>query len=230
MFVTHGPLIANAALKNLLMRFYGLRLDAKAVNDKVRDILYKFCLNSSYGKFALNPRKFKQWMMTIGEVPEPRATADNPKGWSLEVQSGDIFIWSRPNPRRGGFYNVATAASITGAARANLWLNINRAVRPIYCDTDSIICQGFKGELDETALGGWKLEATGDLAAIAGKKLYAVFNANEPIKKAAKGVGITAQDIVDICGGQEIQFHNPVPTFHLDGSADFVSRRVRMTG
>ena len=225
--------------EEFVMRFYGLRLDAKAVNDKVRDILYKFCLNSSYGKFALNPRKFKQWMLTIGEVPEPRASADNPKGWSLEVQSGDIFIWSRPNPRRGGFYNVATAASITGAARANLWRNINSAIRPIYCDTDSIICQGFKGELDETALGGWKLEATGDMAAIAGKKLYAIFNASDAVKSAAKGVGIrkpdsnigiSPSDIIDICKGTEILYENPVPTFHLDHSADFVSRRIKMTG
>lgn len=216
--------------EEFVMRFYGLRLDAKAIDDKVRDILYKFCLNSSYGKFALNPRKFKQWMMTVGEVPEPLASADNPKGWSLEVQSGDIFIWSRPNPRRGGFYNVATAASITGAARANLWRNLNLAIRPIYCDTDSIICQGFKGATHEKELGGWKLEAEGDIAAIAGKKLYAVFNSNEPIKKAAKGVGISAADIVEICRGKEILFESPVPTFHLDGSADFIKRTVRMTG
>jgi DNA polymerase elongation subunit (family B) len=160
---------SKASFAEFVEQFYNLRLDAKAKGDKVRDILYKFCLNSGYGKFALNPRKFKQWAMTIGEVPEPQATAEEPNGWSLHTQSGDLFIWSRPNPRKGGFYNVATAASITGAARANLLRNIALAKRPVYCDTDSIICEGFNGELNETELGGWKLEASGDRIAIGGK-------------------------------------------------------------
>lgn len=211
-------------------QFYQLRLDAKAVGDKVRDILYKFCLNSGYGKFAINPRKFKQWTFTIDEIPNPLATPDNPNGWTMESQSGPLIIWSRPNPQRHGFQNVATAASITGAARANLHRNLALATRPIYCDTDSIICTDFAGELNETELGGWKLEATGNVAAIGGKKLYAVFNDGEPIKKASKGVNVTALDIVDICNGAEILYHNPVPNFKLDGSAQFVSRRVKMTG
>lgn len=213
-----------------VMRFYNLRLDAKAIGDKVLDILYKFCLNSAYGKFALNPRKFKQWIMTVDEVPSPIASPETPNGWSLEAQSGDIFIWSRPNPRHGGYYNVATAASITGAARANLWRNINRAERPIYCDTDSIICQSFSGDLDASKLGGWKLEASGDMAAIAGKKLYAVFNRGDPIKKASKGVNISPADIIQVAKGREILYENPVPNFGLDGSASFTSRRVNKTG
>lgn len=220
----------KTSFKEFVRTFYNLRLEAKEMNDKIRDILYKLILNSAYGKFALNPDKFKQFMLTLGEVPEPLATRDSPKGWSLEVQTGDVFIWSRPNPRKGGHYNVATAASITGAARANLWLNIQCAERPIYCDTDSIICQDFHGDLDEKRLGGWKLEAEGDMAAVAGKKLYAVFNEHEAIKKAAKGVGISAQDIVEICRGQTILFENPAPTFKLDGSVQFVKRNVRMTG
>lgn len=217
-------------------RFYNLRLEAKAKDDKVRDILYKFCLNSGYGKFALNPRKFKQWAMTVGEIPEPQATADNPNGWALHSQSGDLFIWSRPNPRKGGFYNVATAASITGAARANLLRNLALAKRPIYCDTDSIICEGFEGELNETELGGWKLEAIGDRVAIGGKKLYTVYNKidlterGEAIKKASKGVRLTPQEIIQVCSGKEIFYQNPVPTFALDGSVDFVERRIRATG
>lgn len=226
----------KATFEEFVNRFYGLRLEAKAQGDKVRDILYKFCLNSGYGKFALNPRKFKQWAMTIGEVPEPQATADDPSGWSLHSQSGDLFIWSRPNPRRGGFYNIATAASITGAARANLLRNLALATRPVYCDTDSIICEGFKGELNETELGGWKLEAIGDRIAIGGKKLYTIYNKRElsergeAIKKASKGVRLTPQEIIDVCNGKEIVYQNPVPSFNLDGSADFITRTIRKTG
>jgi DNA polymerase elongation subunit (family B) len=221
----------KTSFANFVNHFYGLRMQAKDAEDKVRDILYKLVLNSAYGKFALNPRKFKQWLMTThGDMPEPLATEEKPEGWTLHSQSGDIFIWSRPSPRKGGFYNVATAASITGAARANLLRNLALAKRPIYCDTDSIICESFRGELDNKALGGWKLEAEGDRAAIAGKKLYAVFNEKEVLKKASKGVNISALDIVDVCNGKEIVYQNPVPNFKLDGTADFVTRRVNMTG
>lgn len=226
----------KASFAEFVDQFYNLRLKAKSEGDKVRDILYKFCLNSGYGKFALNPRKFKQWAMTVGEVPEPQASAAEPRGWSLHSQCGDLFIWSRPNPRKGGFYNVATAASITGAARANLLRNIALAKRPVYCDTDSIICEGFTGETNETELGGWKLEAIGDRIAIGGKKLYTIYNKidlaerGEAIKKASKGVRLTPQEIIAVCNGQEVIYRNPVPHFSLDGSADFVERRIKATG
>lgn len=225
----------KATFDEFVTTYYGLRQQAKADRDKVRDILYKLCLNSPYGKFALNPRKFKQWALTVGEIPEPQATSENPEGWSLHTQSGDLFIWSRPSPRKGGFYNVATAASITGAARANLLRNLALAKRPIYCDTDSIICEGFKGELDDNKLGYWALEATGDRVAVAGKKLYTLYNQAElrdtgnAIKKASKGVRLTAEEIVSVCGGHTVVYENPVPKFNLDGSADFITRRIKAT-
>lgn len=211
-------------------RFYELRLLAKADHDKIRDILYKLILNSAYGKFALNPRKFRQWTFTIDSFPDPLISPDNPDGWSMHSQSGSLFIWSRPAPRRNGFYNVATAASITGAARANLHRNLMLSKRPIYCDTDSIICEDFSGDLDESRLGGWKLEATGDMAAIGGKKLYAVFNNNETVKRAAKGVGISPAEIIRVCQGETIRYDNPAPTFKFDGTVEFISRNVRKTG
>lgn len=220
----------KASFEEFVHRFYGLRLDAKAVDDKVLDILYKFFLNSGYGKFALNPRKFKQWLFTTSEVPKPQKDKDNPDGWTLSSQAGDVFIWSRPNPRKFGFYNVATAASITGAARANLHRNLSLSKRPLYCDTDSIICEGFKGELDEQTLGGWKLEATGDLVGIAGKKLYCVTNKGELIKKASKGVILTPQQILDACDGREVIYQNPVPNFVLGAAPEFTARRINRTG
>lgn len=228
----------KTTFKEFVERFYNYRLDAKAKGDKVRDILYKFCLNSGYGKFALNPRKFKQWLFTDGTKPEPMADYDNPDGWTLHSQQGDVFIWMRPNPRKLGFYNVATAASITGAARANLLRNIALADRPIYCDTDSIICEGFRGELNETELGGWALEAIGNRAAIAGKKLYTLYDTRTDqwnlsgmaIKKASKGVSLTPQEIIAVCNGEEILYKNPVPSFSLGQEPVFIERRIKMTG
>lgn len=216
------------------------RQEAKRDGDILRDLFTKRIRNASYGKFALNPRKFKKWLMTTGDIPEPLASQNDPEGWSLHSNSGTMYIWSRPNPRKGGFYNVATAASITGASRANLLRNLSYSERPIYCDTDSIICEEFNGDIDDKRLGGWKIEAEGDLAAIAGKKLYAVFNKGENIKKASKGCSLSPSEIMDVCRGHEIMYRNPVPAFTLAnnrthslgdiGSASFINRRIKMTG
>lgn len=233
----------KSSFAQFVEHFYDLRLLSKAAADIIREILYKFVLNSAYGKFALNPRKFKQWRFTMGEIPQPQRTADCPGGWSLSSQSGDVFIWSRPNPRKFGFYNVATAASITGAARSDLLRNIAKAKRPIYCDTDSIMCEGFDGDLGN-ALGQWKLEATGDMAAIAGKKMYALIDSTSPawllegeaLKKASKGVSLSPREIIRVCNGEEVIYQNPVPQFQLGKDyrqvdmSDFQSRRINKTG
>jgi hypothetical protein len=241
--------------KEFVEHTYNMRLDAKAKGDKVLDILHKLEMNSPYGKFALNPRKFKQYCMTIDEIPEPLQSADHPNGWRLESISGTIRIWSRPSPRKGGFHNVATAASITGAARANLLRSLAQSIRPIYCDTDSILCEAFNGPLDETALGGWKLEAQGTYAAIGGKKLYALYDMENgkigkytrdeygnitgfipdtPVKKASKGVRLETNQIVAVANGDVIEYANPVPTFSFDarrefGDQTFISRKIRAT-
>jgi hypothetical protein len=44
--------------------------------------------------------------------------------------------------------------------------------------------RGLFRHLDETELGAWKVEALGDLAAIAGKKLYAVFEGDKGSKES----------------------------------------------
>lgn len=223
----------KASFKDFVEKFYALRLQHKKdgpIPDLVLDILYKLILNSAYGKFALNPRKFKQWLFTDGTLPTPLFSESEPNGWQLASQEGGIHIWSRPNPRKTGFYNVATAASITGAARANLLRNLALAKRPIYCDTDSIICEGFTGELDDKNLGGWKLEAHGDIMGIAGKKMYALEYENELVKKASKGVSLSSQEIFAACCGQEIIYQNPVPNFVLGGQPEFTARTIRKTG
>lgn len=226
----------KARFDTFVDQFYGLRLEASAIGDEIRKGLYKDCLNSPYGKFALNPRKFKQWLFTTGEIPEPQRSEAEPNGWTIHSQSGDVFIWCRPNPRPNGFHNVATAASITGAARANLLRNLALSDRPVYCDTDSIICEGFRGDLDPSRLGGWKLEAEGDIVAIAGKKLYAVKNSGEVIKSASKGVRLTADEIIRVCNGEEIIHRSEVPNFQLGRDYrdicedDYTVRRVNKTG
>lgn len=219
--------------------FYSRRLDAKAKGDAMLIEFWKFILNSSYGKFALNPENFKTWAITKGEKP------DDKFHWELDADSsGGVFIWSRPNPGKFGSYkNVACAASITGASRAQLLRGIAGSNAPAYCDTDSLICSGAGNlDIDETRLGAWKLEGGGNRLSIAGKKLYALRDGETVVKVASKGNRLSydddeekaklerAQYIERIAGGEIIQFKNPIPHFKRDGKQHFIHRTMRQTG
>lgn len=238
---------------------FSRRSAAKVVGDEVRRMHYKYALNSPYGKFAQDPRKYEAWWFDPEEVPTPGYCDDcnkrirkglppeacegcdgetpltSPWGWYLHTMRNGRNIYASPQKvKPGSFFNVATAASITSAARATLLRGIQRATRPLYCDTDSIICEHLEpGDgvvLDPDELGAWDIEAAGDTVCIAGKKMYAVFNEGEEIKKASKGVRLTADQIRSVCEGAVVSYSNPVPKFSLDADPVFVTRNIRRTG
>ena len=74
-------------------------------------------------------------------------------------------------------------------------------------------------------------EKTADTAAIAGKKLYSIFNGSpdDDAKSASKGVRLTPNDIVNICLGETVEYANPVPAFRLGKETKFVTRKIKMT-
>lgn len=202
---------------------------------KKDDIFLKLILNNAYGKFAQNPRNYKEtYISAHGERPP-----DDEEGFDvLPVYECEQYdIWERPNPRLT-FNNVATAASITGAARSVLLEAICNADDPIYCDTDSIICKSLAADIDNERLGAWKLEATFDEVIIAGKKLYGMKIAGlddcnpKRIKVKSKGVsGLTWPDLVKLLDAElaEIVKRNPGPTFNRRGEQYYISRRIRAT-
>ncbi len=234
--------------------FYNLRLKADADKNEVDKLFFKLVLNSSYGKLAQDPRNYETWLFDPEKIPQPiycetcharyreglpedkcekcLSFTHDAHGWYLHTIRGEKQIYCRPQKLRAGagFFNVATAASITSASRALLLRGINNAVRPIYVDTDSIICEGLSEDLHPSRLGAWKLEETGDRVCIAGKKLYAVFQGEECVKKASKGVRLEGEEIARISKGDTIEYANPVPKFHLDGSATFITRAISRTG
>lgn len=230
--------------------FYKLRLEAKELCKsadayiarvaKINNIFFKLLLNSAYGKFAQDPTKYHDYAITRGPLPsdDERGLFDekaNPKGWQIESFYGSAIIWKSAAENNQGFKNVATAASITGAARAVLLRGLVAATRPVYCDTDSIICEELNLETNPTELGAWKLEAVGDRVAIAGKKLYAVFNEGESIKHASKGVKFNGEQIARISAGETLTHKSEVPTFKRDkkngfGTQIFTDRDVKRTG
>lgn len=218
--------------------FYATRKKAVETGDKIRSLLFKFVLNSGYGKFAQNPENYYDWKITQPICPDDML--QSPWEPAHIEQGGKYVIWKAPSKLKSR-YNVAIGASITGAARAVLLRGIAKSIDPIYCDTDSIICRDIPGiETHDSELGAWKVEGTGDRAAICGKKLYAIFDGETCIKKAHKGVSsvmvtggtlrkIEGYDIMAIAGGAIVQTHNPVPAFKLDGRSMFVDRTIRST-
>jgi len=215
----------TATFAEFVDKFYDLRKVASESGDEIMKLFYKFILNSAYGKFGQNPDNYRQYTITESKVDL------HGDGWEMDtLEHGDRYIvWSKPTTNTSRF-NVATGASITGASRAILLRAIATCKRPLYCDTDSLICESLPLKQDASELGAWKTECECDRAAIAGRKLYALFQGDECVKQANKGVAVTATDIWNICCGEIVESRRDAPSYKLDGSYNFISRRVRMTG
>jgi hypothetical protein len=209
-------------------KFYDLRMLAANSGDEIRKLFYKLVMNSAYGKFAQSSENYCEYRLT------DQGTDLRGEGWEVSTIHGKVgnaedgwIVWEKPSLDESMF-NVATGSSITGAARAQLMLAIAKSERPIYCDTDSLICEGLDVKVGK-GLGEWKLEAECDRLAIGGKKLYALFKDGECVKQANKGVNITAEEIVRVCEGEEIECIRDAPSFKLNSRHVFVDRTVRMT-
>lgn len=199
--------------------FYKMRLTAKQKGDIIRALAYKYLLNSGYGKFAQNPRDFKEYVLA--------PFGKNVPGYDWENDFGAISLWSKPNYQGFGYFDVATGASITGYVRAMLWRAIRASREPIYCDTDALICRASSVPRGD-ALGEWKLEGIVKRAAIAGKKLYGVEWSDGEIKIASKGARLSWSDMLRLCNGHDIIWENDAPTFSV-GGASFITRRITAT-
>lgn len=205
---------------------------------KKEDIFLKFLLNNSYGKFAQNPRRFKDHYLTDHGAPAPEGFEDQLLPAIRNAKMG-YDIWQRPAPIRG-FNNVATAASITGAARSILMRAINNATDPIYCDTDSLICRALDNvQIDKKELGAWDLEDEFDEVIIAGKKLYACKTTSktsgqpDKIKVRSKGVAegsLTWDMMLKLLEAEAfVDIPARAPTLTKAGTQKYMDRRIRAT-
>jgi len=201
---------------------------------KREDIFTKLLLNNAYGKFAQNPRRFKEHAITSPD-------AEAPHGYDIPIPSfvcEDYAIWSRPSPNRR-FNNVGTAASITGAARSVLMRAIANSVDAIYCDTDSLICKELNNtELDAVKLGAWDLEDEFSEVIVTGKKQYAcklmtpktVNGQLVEYKIRSKGVaGLEWADFQKMLDGEIVEVLSKAPTLSKNGKQIYMSRKVRAT-
>lgn len=202
-------------------KFSAEKIAAKKEGDKASEQFSKLILNSAYGKTGQNPENYFDWCIVRDGQDFPALP------WkSYEFHKGGS-IWRKPIERLS-YYDVAIAASVTGAARAVLLDALCKSSRPYYCDTDSITCGDLTGvELDDYKLGAWKLEGVGNGGAFAGKKLYAIYNGRECIKHASKGARIEPAEIMRIAKGETLHYWQDAPNFKLSGRANFIDRHIK---
>jgi hypothetical protein len=269
MISVHRP-IECRDFSRFVNHFY--KIKRESVKGSSDELFAKLFLNSSYGRFALNPREFKDAVM-LGAGEEPEENEANRKKikklvkkkhpgirgeslrekcaaywagfdgkWELANTFEDegIYIWEKSvEVRSNSFYNVATAASITGCVRAFMFESLRKVKRPVYCDTDCILCEDTGDLTLGPGLGEWKLECVSEPGGvwIAAKKLYALKKAGVTGKKAwkiaCKGVRLTPKEICRVAEGERITTTLDAPTFSLfttktakGDDRDFVTRRT----
>ena len=206
----------------------GLMESEDYLSNKRNDIFFKLLLNNAYGKFAQNPRRFKEFYIT-GPGEEPEEERETWGDFPSEL-CGDYAIWERPI-KHLRFNNVGTAASITGAARSVLLRARAAAIEPLYCDTDSLICRALPGiDIDGSRLGAWDCEAELSRVMIAGKKLYGYETKTGAQKIRCKGgAGLTWDMLEQVTGGNVITLPARAPTLTRRGEQNYIDRRIRAT-
>lgn len=168
------------------------KIAAQLAGDKSMRLFWKLICNAAYGKAGSNPNNYKDVRLFDDRDALFAANANIDKveqQWRDAGRFGQRVLAERPVTQKH-YLNVAMAASITSAARAHLMRAKHNATRPVYCDTDSMVCEHLDMPLHETEIGAWKLEAEADEICIAGRKLYVAFKNGVCVKGAAKGVGV----------------------------------------
>ena len=228
----------TCSFKQYVDHFYAMKSEAdfqlsiaKTDTEKsfwgARRTFAKLFLNSLYGKFAANPQNYEEFYLDeYGAFPK--------NGFAPGPLYKDMQLFSRDLPEdKWKFYNVVTAASITGWVRAYLWESIQRCQEVLYCDTDSIICRNGDALPMGKDLGNWDLEGQAHKVAIAGKKLYACFGdfgKGKTTKIACKGVRLSAAEIERVAKGETVIYRSEAESFSLKSGKRFIERKVNPTG
>ena len=239
--------------KDYIDHFYGLREEARKKGDVAGRTFGKYFMNSLYGKFGANCENYAEYVIASIDTQSDWLK----KGYQEYKEWGDRTLMVREPTEeelddiqgKWRYYNIATAASVTGFVRAYLYRALCKSEGAIYCDTDSIKARRFSELSCGVGLGEWKHEFTGDYFAIAGKKLYADhikgrewrYDPKEDDEKqknwkiASKGANLASladapKIIESIANGETIRYNPEVPTFSFwRDKPIFVPRDLRAT-
>lgn len=232
--------------------FFAEKAAAKERGDDTGELFAKLLLNSLYGKYGQNPAHYRETVLV------PLCDAIDEDDWEVvyETEAAGYAILERPLPAdkiRFAYKHVGVSASITGFVRAYLAKALAACRRPVYCDTDSILCGKFSGDVG-AKLGQWKHETNIDVGFIAGKKMYALhkagakwtrkkiadddvfvsgygWTARTGWKVAHKGIGkeMTIENLIEVARGGEVEIERLAPTFSFKAEPKFIRRKVRRT-
>lgn len=218
---------ASINFADYVNHFYKKKLAAEASGDTTGRLFAKLFMNSLYGKFASNPQQYRDYIIDDWGKMDYEMERD---GWTAGDVIGESQLYSRPLDEDDmHFYNLATGASITGWVRAFLWRSINAVERPLYCDTDSIVCAATGNLRLSDALGDWGVDGVADQIAIAGKKLYAARLDDGTTKTASKGARLDAEEIERVAAGDVVTYRSEAPTFSIARGHHFVIRNIQST-
>lgn len=218
----------KVSFRQYIEHFFQEKRNAEITNNVALTIFCKLLMNGLYGKFGANPDNYGNFMC----VPFPEMEDYAQAGYMFEGMIGDhALLRADLEEWQSHFINVATASSITGQVRAKMWRAICASTRPVYCDTDGLMCQDADLDMG-SQIGQWKDEGTASDVWIAGKKMYlcdGIFDKEDNPKMATKGVRLLPQQIRDAAMGLEVVAKNDAPTFRLAGAPVFQTRRIRAT-
>lgn len=189
----HDPIF-----KKFVDYFYKLRLEAKSRKNTKDDFFLKIMMNSLYGKFGQNGRKW--------ETLEANEDVVDMRVWSeIDFDTGEVqnfrqlgsVVQQLQTMDESMHSHPAIAAHVTAYARMYLWKLIGQAglENVYYCDTDSVFTNDdglnrLHGVLDSLRLGALKHEDTTTELEIRGLKDYrfgksnvikGVRNPNDPV-------------------------------------------------
>lgn len=207
------------------------KIAAQNAGDASMRLFWKLVANAAYGKFGQNPENYTDSKLfdTLDAMEKENAKLPEPERWIPKIDYGQRILCERP-PRMHNYLNVAIAASITSAARAHLLRAIAGATRPIYTDTDSLICSKAKVKIHKTELGAWKNEGSLDSIFIAGKKIYAGFLNGECVKLACKGAKLSGEQIKHVVEtGETIEYKRDAPSIRMFHPQRFITRKIKCT-
>jgi len=231
--------------KKYIEHFYEQREQARKKGDVAGRIFGKYFMNSLYGKFGANAERYREFLIATTDTLQKWTD----QGYRIYKPWGERFLMAREptqeilndtEQKRFRYYNVATAASVTGFVRAYLFRALSACSGLLYCDTDSIAARDTSKLQFGNHLGGWKDEGAYCSYAIAGKKLYAFTGLDGDYKVAAKGIGLRAETLEDrqtaaevitkIALGEEYHHSPEVPTYSVTRNAPvFIPRTVKTT-
>lgn len=223
----------SITFEDYINHFFNERAIAKSKGDKKTDLFCKLLMNSLYGKFGANPDEYEDFYITNSKFIQQ---AINDGGRLAGMLGNKAFIGIPQADAQKRFYNVATAASITGFVRAYLFAAIKASKHVLYCDTDSIAAIAPKVAKGDK-LGLWESEGEFKGGAIGGKKLYCfefktpIKNGDETIKYKvrSKGVRLSAAEIISVAKGVPIKYEPIAPTFSLKRGIVLTPREVKRT-